>query len=225
MVEKSLHFTEDIKLYQTGSYLYREAHCFPDTNFLYNPGMMEITKVSPGELDSVMALVSDAIRNMEDNGIHQWDEVYPDRTVFEKDIEFEELYCLKLETVITGIVTLNDEQSAEYGSIQWSDTRNPLVIHRLCIMPGSQGKGLAKILVRFAENFAREHNYSSIRLDAFTGNPKALRLYNSLQYQQKGIVKFRKGAFFCYSAFLPAANLRFKTRLNGYITGNDSCRQ
>ncbi len=159
-------------------------------------GMIEIVKVIRGELDSVMALVSEAIRNMEENGIHQWDEVYPDRTVFEMDIESEELYCLKLDGVIIGIMTLNDEQSIEYNSVQWSDNGNPFVIHRLCIIPGFQGKGLAKTLVRFAEKFARENHYSSIRLDAFTGNPIALRLYNSLQYQQKGIVKFRKGEFF-----------------------------
>ncbi len=87
---------------------------------------------------------------------------------------------------------------AEYGSIGWNDGGRPLVMHRLCISPSLQGKGLAKHLVRFAEQYARENGYGSIRLDAFIDNERALRLYDSLNYQRKGTVTFRKGSFYCY---------------------------
>ena len=164
--------------------------------------MKEIMKIIPGELDSVMALVSDAIQDMENNGIHQWDEVYPDRTIFGEDITAEELYCVKLDGTIVGIVTLNEYQPSEYSSIHWSDRGFSLVIHRLCIKPSFQGKGLAKFLVQFAEDYAKEHGYCSIKLDAFTNNEKALGLYDSLKYQRRGIIRFRKGDFYCYEKVL-----------------------
>jgi ribosomal protein S18 acetylase RimI-like enzyme len=160
--------------------------------------MTNIVKATLDEIDCVMTLVSDAVQNMEDNGIHQWDTIYPDRTVFEEDITSSALYCVKCDNEIVGIITLNEEQPQEYIGIRWRDNGNPLVVHRLCIHPACQRKGLAQILMQFAEKYALEHGYSSIRLDTFTGNPKALGLYTSLQYQQKGTVKFRKGDFYCF---------------------------
>ena len=164
--------------------------------------MKEIVKVIFSELDSVIALVGDAIQDMEDNGIHQWDEVYPARNIFEEDITAEELYCVKLSQIIAGVVALNEYQPVEYSSIRWSDNGKPLIIHRLCIKPGFQGKGLAKLLMLFAENYAIEQHYTSIRLDAFTGNPNALGLYDSLHYLRKGLVEFRKRDFYCYEKVL-----------------------
>lgn len=37
-----------------------------------------------------------------------------------------------------------------------------------------------------------------IRLDAFTGNPRALKLYDGLGYRRSGYVTFRKGLFVCF---------------------------
>ena len=164
--------------------------------------MKEIVKVTSVELDSVMALVGDAIHDMISNGIHQWDEAYPTRNIFEEDITAEELYCVKLDQTIVGVVALNNNQPFEYSRIRWSENDKPLIIHRLCIKPGFQRKGLAKLLMLFAENYAVEQHYSSIRLDAFTCNPKALGLYDSLNYIRKGIVEFRKRDFYCYEKVL-----------------------
>ena len=164
-------------------------------------GTQEIVEVLSSELDSVMILVGDAIQDMEDNGIPQWDEIYPDRSIFGADIRAGELYCVKINGTIAGVMALNEYQSAEYDDIRWSDNGPPLVIHRLCINPTFQGKGLAKLLVRFAEEYAQKHDYSSIRLDAFTVNEKAVGLYDAMNYLRKGIVKFRKGNFYCYKKF------------------------
>jgi len=52
----------------------------------------------------------------------------------------------------------------------------------------------------FAESFAANHNFSCIRLDAYTGNPRALALYERLGYQQAGQVFFprRELPFACF---------------------------
>ena len=42
---------------------------------------MNIDKVILKEIDCVMLLIEDAIKEMERNGIYQWDEMYPDKTV------------------------------------------------------------------------------------------------------------------------------------------------
>jgi ribosomal protein S18 acetylase RimI-like enzyme len=164
--------------------------------------MHEIISVIPSEIGVVMALVNDAVREMENEGLYQWDDVYPDKNVFDADIAAKQLYCVKSDGLIAGIIALNEIQPVEYQNITWNDNGRPLVIHRLCIAPIFQKQGLARLLVQFAEKYARENHYSSIRLDAFTENTKALGLYDSSNYQRRGIVKFRKGNFYCYEKAL-----------------------
>ena len=52
--------------------------------------------------------------------------------------------------------------------------------------------------MNFAEDRARELGYCAIRLDAFTKNPRALRLYQTLGYHDAGGVTLRKGPFRCF---------------------------
>jgi len=162
---------------------------------------MEITRVIPHEIDAVMSLIKSAIQEMEKNGIFQWDDFYHDRNTVLADINSGNLYALKTDALVAGIIALNENQSPEYRSISWSDGGHPLVVHRLCIIPSMQGRGLAKYLMKFAEDYARNNNYSSIRLDAFTNNKRAVGLYDSLNYHRRGIVRFRKGDFYCFEKY------------------------
>jgi ribosomal protein S18 acetylase RimI-like enzyme len=163
---------------------------------------IEIKKVHAAGIALVMEIIRDAVQDMEAHGIHQWDEIYPGRTVFSADIAAGNLYGLWLDGSLAGIVVLNEDQSSEYQAVVWQDNGHPLVIHRLCIKPAFQGQGLARMLVMFAEEFARRHRFTSIRLDAFQQNPDALKLYDSLRYQRRGLVIFRRGPFFCYEKVL-----------------------
>ena len=38
------------------------------------------------DLDNMLAMVTDAINEMNRNGIDQWDNIYPDRNILENDI-------------------------------------------------------------------------------------------------------------------------------------------
>ncbi len=79
--------------------------------------MIEIVKVLPSEINTVMALVQDAIGEMEKEGIYQWDNVYPDKTVFIADITAKQLYCVKSDGLITGIMAVNEDQFPAYQNI------------------------------------------------------------------------------------------------------------
>ncbi len=52
--------------------------------------------------------------------------------------------------------------------------------------------------MHFVEQYAEVHGYDVIRLDAFTRNPAAVRLYEGRGYRKAGIVSFRKGPFYCF---------------------------
>ena len=164
---------------------------------------IKINLVSPEEIDDVMVLVNGAIEKMEREGIHQWDEIYPTKERFLTDSTVNSLFAARIENMIAGVIVLNEIQSPEYGSITWADSNGkPLIIHRLCVSPVFQGKGLAKKLMFFVEKYAREKKYSSIRLDAFVHNNISAGLYKSLGYRHRGSVKFRKGDFYCFEKIL-----------------------
>lgn len=155
------------------------------------------------DIEEIMQLIQSAIIKMDNNNINQWDDVYPNKKVIENDIQSKCLYKYIIGTDIAGIVVLNNQGSPEYNEIDWTDkTDNYLVIHRLTIHSKYQGKGISKELLEYCENIAKKKKKSSIRLDVFAQNHIAINLYTKKKYLKKGIVKFRKGAFYCFEKLM-----------------------
>lgn len=160
---------------------------------------MNIRKGYLDDFESIISIVADAIVFMDSEGIDQWDDIYPSDEILARDIEQNYLYVFEDQEGIKGFMTLNEHQEKEYSTIPWKyGTGRQLVIHRLCTDPRYTRRGIATTLIDYAEHWAKEHRYASIRLDAFTGNPAACALYERKGYEKRGIVTFRKGAFFCF---------------------------
>lgn len=151
------------------------------------------------DAESVINIVKAATLDMESKNIHQWDEIYPDKTVINEDIANRNLYVNEKDGIINAIIVLNEDQTEEYSYLNWKYTsQKQLVIHRLCVDPRAQGGGIARKLLKYADDFAVKNGYGAIRLDAFTQNERALRLYEKNGYEKVGSVQFRKGEFYCY---------------------------
>lgn len=80
-----------------------------------------------------------------------------------------------------------------------------MVIHRLALHPEWQGRGIGSMLMDHAEDHARQNGFSCIRLDTYTGTPRALAMYARRGYQQIGQVWFprRELPFDCMELVLP----------------------
>lgn len=160
--------------------------------------MMTIRPAHVGDLDAVIAIIQKAIGHMDNQGILQWDEIYPSNLILKIDIELKQMHVIENEGRVCGCITLNEEQAPEYSDVPWSYPGKALVVHRLTIDPEHQGEKLATRLMDFAEKEAASKGYNVIRLDAFTKNPAAVALYEGRDYRNAGTVLFRKGFFFCY---------------------------
>jgi ribosomal protein S18 acetylase RimI-like enzyme len=162
---------------------------------------MDIIKGQENDLSGILHIISACIKQMRSQGIYQWDEFYPASDDIENDIECGECYVIKISGQYAAYVALNEDQLPEYGQINWlTDAGKVLVIHRLSVHPEFQGKGIAKEILKFIEGFASENNYSSIRLDAYSGNEKALKLYENSNYKKAGQFDYpmRDLPFYCY---------------------------
>jgi ribosomal protein S18 acetylase RimI-like enzyme len=136
------------------------------------------------------------------SGIYQWNEHYPSKNDIENDIERSELFVLEKNHEIIGTLAISSLMDEEYIPIQWltPNTKN-IYIHRLSVHPNHQGKGNAQKLMDFAENYAKKHNFVSIRLDTFSQNKRNQKFYETRGYHRLGDIYFPKQSehpFHCY---------------------------
>ncbi len=157
---------------------------------------MEIVKATLADIPPIMALIRAAVKAMNDGGLHQWNEEYPNQEIITDDINAHSLFKITTDGKIAGVVALNHQYFPEYNALTWDDSEGKfLMVHRLCVDPEYQGKGLAKALMQFAEEYALKNGYTSIRLDTSVSNKAALGLYDGTGYRRAGIVRFKAGDF------------------------------
>lgn len=157
----------------------------------------------PQDLPEVLRLFSDAVELMNSKGIDQWDTIYPDEQTLSGDIQNKQMHLLMQNGGIVSVIVLNEEQDAQYQTANWRQTEGKTaVVHRLCVKASEQGKGLGRKTILLAQEKLLKQGYDSVRLDAFSQNPSALHLYESLGYQKTGEMHIRKGRFYLYEKLL-----------------------
>ncbi|MGE4354248.1 MAG: GNAT family N-acetyltransferase [Oscillospiraceae bacterium] len=158
-----------------------------------------VRKATLADLPEVLSLFKKAIHSMNDNGIYQWDDIYPDEKILKSDIASESLYLYTMDKQPASVFVLNQKCNSEYSDGNW---KYPLssyaVVHRLCVNPAFQHMGIGTRTMLQVEILAKSMGIESIRLDAFSLNPAALRLYEKLGYAKTGVVTFRKGLFYLF---------------------------
>ena len=166
--------------------------------------MIRSAKIS--EIPYILTITKACAQTMSANGILQWNEHYPNKSSFENDIERNELYVLELKGKIMGALVISNFMDAEYESIEWlTPNQNNIYIHRLAIDPLHQGKGYAQMLMDFAEKYAQENGYISVRLDTFSQNKRNQRFYEIRGYRKLADIYFPKQSeypFHCYELVL-----------------------
>ena len=149
------------------------------------------------DLEKIFTLVTGAIHTMDEQGIFQWDELYPDKTILREDIAKEQLRVGAVEGQIAVIYVLNQECDEAYQTGRWMHQKEPFyVIHRLCVNPAFQNKGVAGSTMLHIEQELLAMGITAIRLDVFSQNPYALKLYDSLGCTRVGEAHWRMGEFF-----------------------------
>jgi ribosomal protein S18 acetylase RimI-like enzyme len=158
------------------------------------------------DIKAIMNLTKACAKTMIANGVYQWNEHYPNVSAFVNDIERHELFVLEIDSEINGTIVISTFMDEEYLPIKWlTKNENNIYIHRLAIHPSMQGKGYAQQLMDFAEQYAIDNNYRSIRLDTFSRNKRNQKFYELRGYNKLGDIYFPKQSkypFHCYELVL-----------------------
>lgn len=154
------------------------------------------------DLDNIKKLTEACAEEMISKGIYQWNEHYPSRKIFENDIMNRELYVTEIDKSITGCIMFSKLKDELYNEIEWiTPDQNNLYVHRLAVHPKNQKKGLARLMMDFAEEEAIKMNCISVRLDTFSQNPRNSMFYKARDYIQLGDVFFPKQSEYPFHCF------------------------
>lgn len=158
---------------------------------------IKFSKANPEHLDSLFNMFKYATDKMNNEGIYQWDEIYPNKNTLENDIANQDIYIGELSGEICSSYVVNKYQDKEYNNGKWKYSGNEFfVIHRLCVNPKFQSRGIGKLTMQYIEICLKKLGAESIRLDCFSENPYAFKMYSSLGYKIVGKAKWRKGIFY-----------------------------
>ena len=168
--------------------------------------MIKIELAEITDLDRIMEITKACSIDLITKKIFQWNEKYPSKEAFKKDIEKNTLYVCKNKLRITGCISICADKDEEYENVEWitEDFKN-LYLHRLAVHPKYQKKGIGRFIMDFAEEYAKLNGFKSIRLDTFSQNKRNNKFYKSRQYVQLGDVFFPMQSelpFHCYEKII-----------------------
>jgi ribosomal protein S18 acetylase RimI-like enzyme len=167
---------------------------------------MIIKKASEPDLSQLLSIVKSCGQNLIEQGIFQWNEQYPSKAVLLEDIALQQIWKLEDENKIVGLIVLTENEDAEYQHVKWlTKNHKNLYIHRLAVDPEFQRKGYAQKLMDFAEKYAKENGYNSIRLDTFSQNKRNQKFYEQRNYIKLESIYFPNQSefpFYCYEKIM-----------------------
>jgi ribosomal protein S18 acetylase RimI-like enzyme len=158
-----------------------KTHAAAQETALETPGEYRFREARADQADALLALYRSSAQNMNDHHIYQWNTSYPDRDTILGDIARGQLLVLEgAEADLAGAVTINrdlDIPPPDLGGPAWEGEAPYGVLHRLCVHPRLQGRGLGRKLIQHSAEYGRSRGFRSLRLMVLDANTFAKGLY------------------------------------------------
>ncbi|MBT3611468.1 MAG: GNAT family N-acetyltransferase [Flavobacteriales bacterium] len=166
---------------------------------------MIIRKAKKPDLENIMKMYKSCVTGMLRNGIDQWDETYPNTEIISQDLNVGTYYVAEMDKTIISGINIDKNQDPTYLDIDWKDKSDSfLVVHRLGVKEEFWNKRIGKDLMLFTEKLVIEKGLKSIRLDTYSGNPKAMEFYRRIGYTELGTIDLKpdKEKYYCFEKII-----------------------
>ena len=166
---------------------------------------MIIRKANKEDLENIMKMYKSCVTGMLENGIDQWDDTYPNTEIINEDLNVGTYYVAEMNETIIGGINIDKNQDDTYLSLDWKDKSDSFfVVHRLGVKEEFWNKKIGKELMLFTEKLVIEKGLKSIRLDTYSGNPKAMEFYRRLGYSELGTIDLKpdKEKYYCFEKII-----------------------
>ena len=166
---------------------------------------MIIRKAEISDLENIMLMYKSCVAGMIANSIDQWDESYPNAEVIMEDLIAQTYFVTIENNIIIAGINIDQNQDDTYLALDWEDKSDSfLVVHRLGVKEEFWNKKIGKDLMLFTEKLVIEKGLKSIRLDTYSGNPKAMEFYRRLGYTELGTIDLKpdKDKYYCFEKII-----------------------
>lgn len=163
-----------------------------------------IRKAAMEDLTEILYLIEKVKKLMSEGGNPQWNSAYPGEREYKEDILEGELYLEELDGAISGFMAVNNLFPKEYEDVEWTTVLPANGIHRLAVNPSCHGRGVASRLFTYAEELSSAQGMKSMRLDTFSLNYAAQKLFknNGYHFVEEIFMKGRNIPYFCFEKSL-----------------------
>ena len=167
-------------------------------------------RAAAADIPRIMRIIARAQAQMRAAGSQQWQDGYPVESDIARDIGRGDGYVLSLpdrdslpdtlpggsaagEAVAYGAAVFDGEPA--YAGIEgrWLTDGAYVVLHRLAVAGGMQGRGLATAFLRRVGELARRRGVCAFRVDTNFDNRRMLRLLEKEGFRFCGTVRYAGG--------------------------------
>lgn len=158
---------------------------------------MKFRKTKEEDIPEIMRIIGQAQEYMRSQGIDQWQDGYPNESVFQEDIHNQESYVMEENGKILGTMAVLFRTEPTYEKIYegvWKTENVPYAaIHRVAVDQDCKGKGIAGAMVLEAEKMCRERGIISIKNDTHRDNHSMQRMQAKNGFVYCGIIYLENG--------------------------------
>jgi ribosomal protein S18 acetylase RimI-like enzyme len=143
------------------------------------------------DLDQIWQLRLETTELLKERNIDQWQYVDPSIETFKKDIIEHEFFVYEEHRTILGMIAIKSGIEPTYINIydgRWNYDLPYMTIHRLAVKRSVLGQDIARSLLQYSENYAKNHQISYMRIDTHEKNKYAIRLFESFNYHLCGYI-------------------------------------
>lgn len=166
---------------------------------------LKFRKATSKDISAIWGILRQSIERRRKDGSTQWQDGYPNLSTVENDVEKGQNYVLAQDgkIIATAAVIFNFEPTYDVIEGAWLTDGDFMVVHRVGISDQAAGKGFAQKLFLILEDFARENQIYSIKIDTNFDNAPMLKILEKLCYIYCGEIQVRDGKRKAFEKVLP----------------------
>lgn len=152
---------------------------------------MEFRLAKEIDREKIEKIYEDGSLKLKSLGINQWQgNEKPNLNNFSNLNENDIIYVLEDKEIIVSTLIIYDKDEDYENNLvgTWNSPKPYVALHRIATLSGARKKGYGRKIIEFAENYAKENNFKSVRVDTHRENKSMQNLLNSMEYNYVGIV-------------------------------------
>ena len=157
---------------------------------------MNFILADTSHLEQLCVITEQAQRQLKNMGVDQWQKGYPNREVWQQDIEDRVSFVAVEGDTVMGAFMLLTSDEPSYAEIDGSWlTETPYAsLHRVCVSDHCKGSGVAGKMFEFACRKAKELGFASMRIDTHPQNKSMLRAIAKAGFTRCGDIRIVGGS-------------------------------